>query len=122
MGAWASTFKKGRKSETLCSRYLETIGYSVIKQNWYCRWGEIDIIAKYKTELIFVEVKSVSSLNYCNAVELFNPSKRRKLLKTINYFVFRNARFIKFWRLDLVCLTKDAGKIWIEHYKNVLAL
>lgn len=122
MGADANTIQKGRRSELLCAKYLKTLGYSVIKQNWYCRWGEIDIIAKNRTELIFVEVKSVSSRKYCTAQELFNPAKRRKLVKTINYFIMLNSSKKFSWRLDLVCLTKDVDRIWIEHYKNVLAL
>ncbi len=120
MVAKTNTTQKGRKSELFCAKYLKTLGYSVIKQNWYCRWGEIDIIVKNRTELIFVEVKSVTSRKYCNAVDLFSPAKRHKLLKTINYFTFKYK--INSWRLDLVCLTREYDRIWIEHYKNVLAL
>lgn len=120
MCAWVSTKKIGHAGEVICARYLTKKGYKLISLNWYCRWGEIDIIAKEGSFVTFVEVKTVTSKRYCNAIDLFSPAKRRKLLRTIGIFALKYK--ISDWRLDLVCLTKTENKLWIEHYKNVLAL
>lgn len=113
--------KKGLWGETLCAKYLVRNGYKILKRNWYCHWGEIDLITCCDAVLVFVEVKTVFYGEFCKPVELFTTNKRRHLLKTISHFLSANKGKINKWRLDLVCITKDNNKAWIEHYKNVLA-
>jgi putative endonuclease len=122
MGAASVTRQLGTMGESLCAFYLRRLGYTVLCRNWYCRWGEIDIIAQKSGQLIFVEVKTVSSTKFCTAKELFHPAKRRKLLRSIAYYNLSKKCAVNDWRLDLICLTKDDKKVWLEHYKNVLAL
>ncbi len=122
MGSNSTSRHIGAKGESLCTAYLMKIGYKILSRNWFCRWGEIDVIAGDNGKLVFVEVKTVSSGNYFTAKELFHPAKRRKIIRSINIFMMKNSYRVKFWRLDLVCITIDGSKAWIEHYKNVLAL
>ena len=51
----------GRIGENLASEYLEKQGYLILERNFACRQGEIDIIAREKDEIVFVEVKTRSS-------------------------------------------------------------
>ena len=48
----------GFEGENIACNYLESQGYKIIDRNFICNSGEIDIIAKYKEELVFVEVKT----------------------------------------------------------------
>jgi len=48
---------KGKYGEALAAKYLINKGYKINHQNWYCRWGEIDIVACDKDTTVFVEVK-----------------------------------------------------------------
>jgi putative endonuclease len=58
--------KRGRKNEigaigeAVVARELERGGLVVIDQNYLKPWGEIDIVAREKSNLVFVEVKTVS--------------------------------------------------------------
>jgi predicted AAA+ superfamily ATPase len=54
--------KFGEKSENLAVWYLKKNGYKILEQNYRNRMGEIDIIAKEKKTLVFVEVKSRRSI------------------------------------------------------------
>jgi putative endonuclease len=122
IGALPKNKETGNIGEAICACYLKNKGYKLLKKNWYKRWGEIDIIATHRGELVFIEVKTITSKNYCSAKELFNPAKRLRLVRTIKYFLHRQRDNIVNWRLDLVCVTKDGALFWIEQYKNVLAL
>lgn len=115
----SSTIKKGKLGEAVCAKYLQKLEYKILYKNWYCRWGEIDLITGLNGKLVFVEVKSVTNTAYCKPVELFSKNKQRKLLRTI--YNFLSLYKVKNWQLDLVCVTQDQNRVWVEHYKNVLA-
>ena len=48
----------GNIGEQIAAEYLENNNYQIIKRNFYCKNGEIDIIAKDNNEFVFVEVKT----------------------------------------------------------------
>ncbi|HJJ00305.1 MAG TPA: YraN family protein [Coriobacteriaceae bacterium] len=53
----------GRKGEEAAVRYLKSRGYTIVKRNWFCRFGEADIIARDPEDtLCFIEVKTRQSL------------------------------------------------------------
>jgi|SRR3989338_2051219 len=52
--------KIGDIGEELTARFLEKKGYKIIEQNYLKKWGEIDIVAKNKDMLHFIEVKSLT--------------------------------------------------------------
>lgn len=52
-----TTFDTGRRAEAAATAYLSTQGYEVLAQNWRTRSCEIDIVAKRKNIVSFVEVK-----------------------------------------------------------------
>ena len=54
----------GKKGETVAVRYLKKQGYRIIEQNYRSKAGEIDIIAREKQSLVFVEVKTRSSRSF----------------------------------------------------------
>ncbi len=48
----------GRRAEWLCRWWLRFKGYRIVATNWRCPYGEIDIIARRNSLLVFVEVKA----------------------------------------------------------------
>lgn len=47
----------GTEYETLAGEYLTRHGYQILCRNFHCRQGEIDIIARDRDYLVFIEVK-----------------------------------------------------------------
>ena len=54
----AQHLKTGKQGEALARTYLEEKGYEILEASWRYRRAEVDIIAKDKKILVFVEVKT----------------------------------------------------------------
>jgi putative endonuclease len=54
----------GEAGERYATDYLIKNGYKILDRNWRIRGGEIDIVALYKSTLVFVEVKTRTSTSY----------------------------------------------------------
>ena len=71
----------GKYGEDLACKYLETKGYKIKERNFRTFLGEIDIISKYKGDIIFVEVKTRRSDKFGCPEEAINYNKQRKIIK-----------------------------------------
>ena len=54
----------GAEYEKIAMSYLEKQGYEIIECNFFCSYGEIDVIAKDKEYLVFLEVKYRKNTKY----------------------------------------------------------
>lgn len=80
----------GRAGEKIAIDYLLKNNYQIIKKNFTCRWGEIDIIAKKGDILYFIEVKTRRSLKYGFPEESVNYFKLNSLKRAVNFFLKKN--------------------------------
>ena len=79
--------KFGEKSETMAAWYLKNNGYKIIEQNYRNQLGEIDIIAKEKKTIVFVEVKSRRSIRFGSPKWAVTPKKQRKISMVALYYL-----------------------------------
>ena len=69
----------GRKGENAAVRYLKSKGYTILKRNWFCRFGEADIIARDPEDtLCFIEVKTRQSIEAGMPEESITYEKQRR--------------------------------------------
>lgn len=105
----------GRLGEDLACEFLKNNKYEIIERNYRRPYGELDIIAKDKNDvLVFVEVKTISSLtrafNYSQQIkpeENLTKSKLTKLQKTALSYSNSRPELInekKGWRIDLIAI------------------
>ena len=47
----------GKEGEDIAAKYLAEKGFEIVARNYHYSHGEIDIIAKDKQQLVFIEVK-----------------------------------------------------------------
>ena len=105
-----NTRKKGNIAEDMACEYLKNKGYKIIKRNFYCKFGEIDIIA-YKDEVFhFIEVKSGKTFE-----PVFNitPSKLKRIIKSAQYYIKLNGIGSAF------CIDAIIVKDGIDHLVNI---
>lgn len=78
----------GRAGEDEAAYYLKKQGYVLAARNYRVKTGEIDIIAWQDPEtLVFVEVKTRTGLQYGKPAEAVNYYKRRKLIRTAQWYL-----------------------------------
>jgi len=57
----SAKIQTGKEGEKIAADFLKKKGYRIIETNFRCAIGEIDIIAREKDELVFIEVKTRTS-------------------------------------------------------------
>ncbi|MBO5454211.1 MAG: YraN family protein [Clostridia bacterium] len=77
----------GDLGEDAVAKFIRKKHFRILERNYACRYGEIDIIAKRKKELIFIEVKTRSSKAYGGGVSAVNFHKRRNIVLTSQHFM-----------------------------------
>lgn len=110
----------GRKGELVACKYLDKIEYFVIARNFKCVYGEIDIIAVDKNEIVFIEVKTRCSKQYGEAREAVNRQKKKHIKKASEYFIYKHKLENKFIRFDVIEVYVKNDKFCINHIKNTL--
>jgi len=74
--------KVGAGKESLAAEYLVKEGYRILKQNFYCKSGEIDIIAQDEGILCFIEVKYRADSGDGYPEEAVTMSKIRRISRS----------------------------------------
>lgn len=115
-----NNYELGKLGEKIAEKYLIKNNYEIIEKNFYCKNGEIDIIAKYKDYIIFVEVKTRRSLKYGNPSEAVNSIKRTHMYKTAKYYLFKNKKLNNLIRFDVIEILVLKEKVYVNHIKQIL--
>jgi putative endonuclease len=116
-----NTRQKGNFAEKAAENFLRKQGYQILARNYYKFYGELDIIASFKDEVIFVEVKSLENENFISLEETISRKKTLRLTKIINSWLSENHKQESFWRLDFIGLVIESGKIKkLKHLEAVI--
>jgi len=115
----------GKWGEKTALAYLENKGYTVIKQGFRSRFGEIDLIVKNKEFLVFVEVKTRKNANFAHAKEYVSKVKQRKIIATANYWLAKRPTNLQ-PRFDVVEVYAKDGEYTAEsevvHLENAFGV
>lgn len=97
----------GNIGEKLARDYLKKHGYSIVQTNFRCRNGEVDIIARQKKTLVFVEVRTKRNLEYGTPEESITRTKSHRLRATAYYYLKSLEKQPASWRIDFVAVELD---------------
>lgn len=104
----------GTEKEILASDYMEKQGAKILAKNFYFPGGELDIVAKDKEYLCFIEVKYRRNKDYGFPEEAVTISKQRKIQKGAKFFLYQNRYSAETpCRFDIISICKD-NIIWIK--------
>ena len=77
----------GSFGEAAAAEYLRKKGYEIVGMNYRTRMGELDVIARNRKYLCFVEVKLRSNLKFGLPREFVTASKQEKLRTTAQFYM-----------------------------------
>ncbi|HOW60524.1 MAG TPA: YraN family protein [Candidatus Moranbacteria bacterium] len=117
----------GKHGEKIATEYLKGHGYKILETNFSNpdgrRLGEIDIIAKDREEMVFIEVKTRSDFNKNSPLpeESINAKKLHKINKIANFYINKHSLFDVSCRFDAISILLDNNKNCSElrHLKNI---
>ncbi|MFC1704235.1 YraN family protein [Candidatus Omnitrophota bacterium] len=96
----------GESGEALAVEHLTKLGYRIIEKNFRSRLGEIDIIAKQKNTICFIEVKTRSDLKKGYPQEAITKRKQHHLTRVALGYLKENGLMDKSARFDVVSILK----------------
>lgn len=115
--------KTGDQGEEIAVNYLVSHGYRILERNFSCKGGEVDIIARKDTFLIFIEVKTRRSLSYGEPQLAVTPFKQRQISKTALTWLSKKKMHDQCARFDVIAiLLSNDGRHEIEHIVNAFEL
>jgi len=98
----------GKRSETDAVTHLKKLGYKILETNYRNRLGEIDIIAKDRDTIAFVEVKARKSKTYGNPKWAITPKKQRKISMVALSYLKATRQINSKARFDVVTVTLNS--------------
>ncbi len=114
-GGKRNTLPLGRLGEEAATRHLQRLGYRILARNYRRRFGEVDIVARHRGQLVFIEVKTRRSSRYGSPFEAVDRRKQRQLVLVARDYIARHHLEDEMARFDVVAVTGEAdGRVHVE--------
>lgn len=111
----------GKLGEDKARIYLIQNGYKILESNYFCRFGEIDIIAMDKNCLVFIEVKTRTNDKYGNPENAVNYWKKKHMELTARNYIDHKRMGDFIARFDVVeVFMKNADNNFIVEKFNLI--
>lgn len=116
-----STREKGAYGEELAVRQMRRMGYEILERNYRCAEGEIDIIAKKDTYIVFTEVKYRAGREKGEPGEAVNKKKQAHIIQTAQAYIAEKAPDGDF-RFDVAEVLEEDGKTYFRYTEGAFWL
>lgn len=112
----------GRQGEELAARHLEQRGFTILARNHRTPVGELDIIARDRRHLLFVEVKTRRGTAFGTPAEAVGAHKQRQILRSAQWYLSAR-RFPDLQpRFDVIAVIVGQSEPAISHITNAFGL
>lgn len=109
----------GKWGEETASEHLMQKGYEIIGRNVRTPYGEIDIVAKQKDRVLFVEVKTRTSNKMGLPEESITTRKREHMIACAEHYVMENE--IDNWQIDVISIEGKPGSTpKVTYFENAI--
>ena len=110
----------GKNIEKLAADYLQHNGYEILEQNYRAGHKEIDIIARHKRTIVFVEVKGSRQLGFGHPIRRVTKKQQVNILTAARKYIMDNMFEGYDFRLDIICFLprERGGGYTLEHMKG----
>lgn len=107
----------GHKGEDIAADYLAKQGYSILDRNWMCGHKDLDIVAVKDRMLVFVEVKTRSSMDWGNPEDFVTDRKIKRIVNSADAYVRYNCLDMDV-RFDIISVLFDGLDFKVEHIEQ----
>jgi len=105
---------KGVIAEKKALAYLLKQGLTLLHQNYYCRFGEVDLIMSDQDTLVFIEVRYRKNVDFGGALASINQTKQQKIIKTATHYLAQLTAE-PYCRFDAIALDEsDNTPLWVK--------
>ncbi|WP_435234756.1 YraN family protein [Psychromonas sp. PT13] len=106
---------KGVKAEKQALAFLKEQGLTLVCQNYFCRFGEIDLIMRDDDTLIFIEVRYRKNNDFGGALASITKAKQDKIIKTARHYLAQ-LDFEPYCRFDVIAIDQQMQTPeWIQN-------
>lgn len=102
-----STRAKGARGEEIARKYLKKQGLKILDMNFRSKMGEIDIIAKEKDTLVFVEVKSSMNTHFGSPLDWVPLKKQKRIIRVSQAYMLIKGLNKSSIRYDVISIDPD---------------
>ncbi len=107
----------GDKGEKTAENYILKKGYKVLERNYRAKKSEIDIICQYKNTLVFVEVKTRTSIKFGHPEEFVNQAKSAKIIEGAEAYIIE-INWKGAIRFDIISVLINKSNVDVKHFKD----
>lgn len=114
--------KLGQFGEKIAKKYLVKKGYAILAEHFLIKGGEIDIIAKKSEKIVFVEVKTRTSLIFGNPEDAVGLHKIDALKRAAeSYLRQKNMLDEVEIAFDVIAIlvNRDMQKVTLKHFQDI---
>ncbi len=108
----------GQRGEQIAADFLIENGMELLTRNYRTRNGEIDIIARQKQTIVFVEVKTAATSCFGDPATWVDPRKQSRLIRAAEHYLATEICEEVDCRFDVVAIRYHHDRFWINHIEN----
>lgn len=107
--------KKGKRAELIAALWLTAKGYRIKEKRYKTNVGEVDIIARKKDVIAFVEVKARNNVQ--DALDDISYDNQKRIEAAAERWLQRQKDFANLsWTFDVIAVTPN---MMPKHFQNV---
>ena len=108
----------GLAGQEAAERFLQGKGCEVLARNYRVKTGEIDLVVKDGSYIVFVEVKFRSGLKYGYPREAVGYVKQKRIMNTALHYLAKHKLLDADIRFDVVEVLEQQGQLYVSHIEN----
>ena len=109
----------GDRGEIIAAAYLADRGYQILDKKVRASFGELDLVARDKNEIVFVEVKTRSGATFGRPEEAVGAIKQKQMYRLAQWYLQKNKLLKMNARFDVIAIFYDGvGEPKIRHIPN----
>ena len=114
--------KFGLWGEQTAAEYLEKLGYEIVERNARTQYGEIDLITRQASTIVFVEVKTRGSTEFGYPEEAITAEKQQHMQDAAQDYLQTHPELDGEWRVDVISIRRLKNQApEITHIENALS-